>query len=134
MRVNKIAPLWHTCLTSLSACAEGGQLYCPSCTYAAIPYCCFHLSFQFPLHQRNFSNKIHKTLFTHFSTLCGNYDSASSSMYILLEFCTTTTSNRIFILQYKELEQSSVKKTKSFWQNFWLLLHKMHFFSRGVSW
>ena len=39
MRSNKIAPLQHTCLTSLSTCAKGVQFYCPSHTYPAIPYC-----------------------------------------------------------------------------------------------
>ena len=39
MRGNKIAPLQHTCLTSLGTCAKGVQFYCPSHTYPAIPYC-----------------------------------------------------------------------------------------------
>ena len=38
-RGNKIAPVQHSCLTSLGTCAEGMQFYCPSRTYAAIPYC-----------------------------------------------------------------------------------------------
>ena len=39
LRGNKIAPLQHAWLTSLSMCAKGVQFYCPSCTYPAIPYC-----------------------------------------------------------------------------------------------
>ena len=39
MSSNKIAPLWHACLTSLGACAEGVQIYCPCCTFPAILYC-----------------------------------------------------------------------------------------------
>ena len=34
----KISPLWHSCLALLSTCAKGVQFYCPSRTYAAIPY------------------------------------------------------------------------------------------------
>ena len=39
MRSNKIVPLWHACLASLSTCAKGVQFYCPSGTYSTIPYC-----------------------------------------------------------------------------------------------
>ena len=39
MRNNKDAPLWHAFLALLSTCAKGVQLYCPSRTYLAIPYC-----------------------------------------------------------------------------------------------
>ena len=39
LRGNKIAPLWHTCLTLLSTCAKGVQFNCPSRTHPAIPYC-----------------------------------------------------------------------------------------------
>ena len=35
----QIAPLWHSCLTLLGTCAKGGQFYCPSRIYPAIPYC-----------------------------------------------------------------------------------------------
>ena len=38
LRVNKIAPLWHVCLTSLSTCAKRVQFYCPSRIYPGIPY------------------------------------------------------------------------------------------------
>ena len=34
LRGNKIAPLQHTCLTSLGICAKGVQCHCPSRTYA----------------------------------------------------------------------------------------------------
>ena len=36
---NEIAPLWHTCLTLLGACAKGVQFHCPSFSYPAITYC-----------------------------------------------------------------------------------------------
>ena len=39
LRGSKIALVQHSCLASLSNCAEGVQFYFPSCTYAAIPYC-----------------------------------------------------------------------------------------------
>ena len=38
-RGNEIAPIRHACLTSCYTCAKGVQFYCPSRTYAAIPYC-----------------------------------------------------------------------------------------------
>ena len=41
LRGKKNACLQHECLPSLSTCAEGVQLYCPSHTYPAIPYCTF---------------------------------------------------------------------------------------------
>ena len=39
MRGNKIAPLRHAWIASLSTYAKGVQFYCPSRTYPAIPYC-----------------------------------------------------------------------------------------------
>ena len=38
-RGNKIAPIQHACLASLSSCANIMQFYFPSLTYPAIPYC-----------------------------------------------------------------------------------------------
>ena len=35
---NKITFLQHACLALLGTCAKGVQFYCPSLTYAAIPY------------------------------------------------------------------------------------------------
>ena len=37
-RGNKIAPLWHACLTSLGTSAKGAQFYYPTRTYPAIPF------------------------------------------------------------------------------------------------
>ena len=39
LRDNKIAPLHHPYIALLSTCAKSVQFYCPSHTYAAIPYC-----------------------------------------------------------------------------------------------
>ena len=36
----------HACLTLLSTCAKGAQFYCPSHTYAAIPYCTIFFHFE----------------------------------------------------------------------------------------